>query len=246
MNIVNLLQLEGGEKITAMIPVREFDEDHFIFFATRRGTVKRISLSLLQTARKAGVRAISLDEGDELVSVCLTDGNDRIILATRGGSAIRFHESEVRTMGRDASGVRGIRLRKGDEVVGAAREREGAFLLTVTENGYGKLTEPAEYTEHHRGGSGITAHNLTEKTGPLVGIKCVSPDDDLLLITSGGVIIRTGCQSIRVCGRASQGVILIRLEEGVKVISLACTAKEEEPADSAETLVEAVDEENQG
>ncbi len=247
MNIVNLLQLEGGEKITAMIPVREFDEDHFIFFATRRGTVKRISLSLLQTARKAGVRAISLDEGDELVSVCLTDGDDRIILATRGGSAIRFHESEVRTMGRDASGVRGIRLRKGDEVVGAAREREGAFLLTVTENGYGKLTEPAEYTEHHRGGSGITAHNLTEKTGPLVGIKCVSPDDDLLLITSGGVIIRTGCQSIRVCGRASQGVILIRLEEGVKVISLACTAKEEEePADPAETPVEAVDEENQG
>lgn len=248
MNIVNLLQLEGGEKITAMIPVREFDENHFIFFATRKGTVKRISLSLLQTARKAGVRAISLDEGDELVSVCLTNGDDRIILATRGGAAIRFHESEVRTMGRDASGVRGIRLRGDDEVVGAARECAGSLLLTVTENGYGKLTEPAEYTEHHRGGSGITAHNLTEKTGALVGIKCVSPDDDLLLITSGGVIIRTGCQSIRVCGRASQGVILIRLEEGVKVISLACTAKEEEedPANPLETPAEAVDEENQG
>ena len=245
MNIVNLLQLEGGEKIAAMIPVREFSEDRYIFFATKNGTVKRISLSLLQTARKAGVRAISLDEGDELVAVRLTAGDDRIILATRGGAAIRFRESEVRTMGREAAGVRGIRLREGDEVVGAACEDKGSYLLTVTENGYGKLTDPAEYTEHHRGGSGVTAHHLTEKTGALVGIKCVTLEDDLLLITSEGVIIRTGCDSIRICGRASQGVILIRLAEGVRVISLARTAREEEEEASAGSGDERKDDGNQ-
>ena len=233
MNIVNLLQLEGGEKITAMIPVHGQSEGSYIFFVTKKGTVKRIALSLLKTARKAGVRAISLDEDDEVVSVRLTGGDDRIILATRDGQAIRFHESEVRPMGRDAAGVRGIRLHDGDEVVGAARERKGAYVLTVTENGYGKLTLPDEFTEHHRGGSGITAHNLTEKTGALMGIKCVDLTDDLMLITSEGVIIRTGCDSIRICGRSSQGVILMRLAEGVKVISLARTAREEDEADEA-------------
>ena len=233
MNIVNLLQLEGGEKITAMIPVHGQSEGSYIFFVTKKGTVKRIALSLLKTARKAGVRAISLDEDDEVVSVRLTGGDDRIILATRDGQAIRFHESEVRPMGRDAAGVRGIRLHDGDEVVGAARERKGAYVLTVTENGYGKLTLPDEFTEHHRGGSGITAHNLTEKTGALMGIKCVDLTDDLMLITSEGVIIRTGCDSIRICGRSSQGVILMRLAEGVKVISLARTAIEEDEADEA-------------
>ena len=233
MNIVNLLQLDGGEKITAMIPVHGQSEGSYIFFVTKKGTVKRIALSLLKTARKAGVRAISLDEDDEVVSVRLTGGDDRIILATRDGQAIRFHESEVRPMGRDAAGVRGIRLHDGDEVVGAARERKGAYVLTVTENGYGKLTLPDEFTEHHRGGSGITAHNLTEKTGALMGIKCVDLTDDLMLITSEGVIIRTGCDSIRICGRSSQGVILMRLAEGVKVISLARTAREEDEADEA-------------
>ena len=233
MNIVNLLQLEGGEKITAMIPVHGQSEGSYIFFVTKKGTVKRIALSLLKTARKAGVRAISLDEDDEVVSVRLTGGDGRIILATRDGQAIRFHESEVRPMGRDAAGVRGIRLHDGDEVVGAARERKGAYVLTVTENGYGKLTLPDEFTEHHRGGSGITAHNLTEKTGALMGIKCVDLTDDLMLITSEGVIIRTGCDSIRICGRSSQGVILMRLAEGVKVISLARTAREEDEADEA-------------
>ena len=234
MNIVNLLQLEGGEKITAMIPVHGRNENSYIFFVTKKGTVKRIALSLLKTARKAGVRAISLEEGDELVSVRLTNGDDRIILATRSGQAIRFHETEVRPMGRDAAGVRGIRLHGDDEVVGAARERKGAYVLTVTENGYGKLTPPEEFTEHHRGGSGITAHNLTEKTGALMGIKCVDLTDDLMLITSEGVIIRTGCDSIRICGRASQGVILMRLAEGVKVISLARTTREEEDGKAPE------------
>ena len=252
MNIVNLLQLEGGEKITAMIPVHGQSEGSYIFFVTKKGTVKRIALSLLKTARKAGVRAISLDEDDEVVSVRLTGGDDRIILATRDGQAIRFHESEVRPMGRDAAGVRGIRLHDGDEVVGAARERKGAYVLTVTENGYGKLTLPDEFTEHHRGGSGITAHNLTEKTGALMGIKCVDLTDDLMLITSEGVIIRTGCDSIRICGRSSQGVILMRLAEGVKVISLARTAREEDEAeqtpeqDNADAEPVNEDEESQG
>lgn len=235
MNIVNLLELEGEEKVTAMIPVREFDPDKYIFFITKNGTVKRIALTALQTARKVGVRVIGLDENDELVSVRLTDGSDRILLATHDGSAIRFHESEVRVMGRDAAGVRGIRLREGDYVIGAAREQEGAMLLTVTENGYGKLTPMEEFTEHHRGGSGVTAHNLTEKTGALTAVRCVSPEnDDILLITSEGVIIRTGCEAIRVCGRASQGVILMRLDEGVKVISVAHTEKEEDEADETD------------
>ena len=247
MNIVNLLQLGGGERVSAMIHVKEFTDDAYAFFVTRKGTVKRLAISMLQTARKAGVRVIGLDEDDELVSVRLTDGNDRIILATKKGMGIRFSESEVRPMGRDAYGVRGIRLKKGDSVVGAARQRENAMLLTVTENGYGKLTDPEEYTLHHRGSSGVAAHNLTEKTGELVAIKCVSEEDDIFLMTSEGVVIRTGCEDIRVCSRASQGVILIRLPSGVHVISLARTDKETEDTTEEEaTQSEQSAEEEQG
>ncbi|MEA5039785.1 MAG: DNA gyrase subunit A [Clostridiaceae bacterium] len=226
MNIVNLLPVTGDEKVTAVIPVREFVDDRYIFFTTRNGTVKRTALSALHTARKAGVRAITLEEGDALINVRLTEGNDHIFLVTKQGQGIRFDESEVRVMGRDAAGVRGIRLREGDEVIGAAREREGALLLTVTENGYGKLTDPAEYRDCHRGGMGVKAHDLTEKTGALVGVKCVSPtEDDILLISSDGKVIRTGADTIRVCGRSSQGVRLIRMDEGTAVISMARTPK---------------------
>ena len=148
-------------------------------------------------------------------------------LQRKNGQGIRFDESEVRVMGRDAAGVRGIRLRDGDEVIGAAREREGALLLTVTENGYGKLTDPAEYRDCHRGGMGVKAHDLTDKTGALVGVKFVSPEeDDILLISSDGKVIRTGVDTIRICGRSSQGVRLIRMDEGTAVISLARTEKE--------------------
>ncbi len=231
MNIVNLLQMEGEEKITAMIPVRNFEEGMFVFFVTRSGVVKRIALPMLNTARRSGIRAIGLADGDELVNVRLTDGTANIVLATKHGHGLRFCESEVRVMGRDAFGVRGIRLSEGDEVIGAAREREGALLLTVTEHGYGKLTDPAEYTLHHRGGRGVTAHNLTDKTGALVGIKFVTEEDDILLINSDGVVIRTGVDSIRVCSRASQGVILIRLEQDTSVIALARTPKEDEQDD---------------
>ncbi|MEG1777790.1 MAG: DNA gyrase C-terminal beta-propeller domain-containing protein, partial [Angelakisella sp.] len=234
MNIVNLLQISGDEKVTAMIPVREFAEGVFVFFVTKNGVVKRTALSMLNTARKAGVRAIGLDDDDELVSVRLTDGEDKIILATKSGAAIRFDENEVRVMGREAGGVRGIRLKNGDTVVGAAKESDGEYLLTVTENGYGKLTLCTEYTEHHRGGGGLTAHNLTEKTGTLVGVKCVTPEDDLIIINSSGVVIRLGVETIRICGRSSQGVILIRLGEDDKVISFARTPKEEEEELSTE------------
>ena len=227
-NIVNLLQLEGGERVTAMIPIKEFCDGAYVFFATKQGVVKRTHLSELHTARKAGVRVITLNEGDELIGVRLTDGQDKIILCTHDGRGIRFDEKEVRTMGRSAAGVRGIRLSKGDYVVGVACDSEGQYLLTVTENGYGKLTSPREFTEHHRGGGGIIAHNLTDKTGPLAGIKSVDTYSDILLITDEGVIIRTGVETIRVCSRSSQGVKLMRLDEGVKLISLAKADKEEE------------------
>ena len=228
MNIVNLLQISGEERVTAMIPVRQMDQGGKVFFVTRNGTVKRMDLSVVNTERKAGVRAITLDEGDQLEKVLLTTGEDQIIIATKDGAAIRFDENEVRTMGREAAGVRGIRLKDGDQVVGAAKEYPDCYLLTVTENGYGKLTLPEEYTEHHRGGGGITAHNLTDKTGALVGIRCVTLNDDLLLINDAGVVIRMGMEDIRICGRNSQGVRLIRMDEDMKVISMTCTAKDDE------------------
>ena len=246
MNIVNLLQISGEERVTAMIPVRQMDQGGKVFFVTRNGTVKRMDLSVVNTERKAGVRAITLDEGDQLEKVLLTTGSDKIIIATREGAAIRFDENEVRTMGREASGVRGIRLREGDQVIGAAKEYPDSYFLTVTENGYGKLTLPEEYTEHHRGGGGITAHNLTDKTGALVGIRCVTMNDDLLLINDAGVVIRMGMEDIRICGRNSQGVRLIRMDEDMKVISMTCTAKDDElgtepgtePAQQAEATEE--------
>ncbi len=244
-NIVNLLQLESGERVTAMIPIKEFAEGAYVFFATKQGVVKRIRLSELHTARKAGVRVININENDELIGVRLTDGQDKILLCTRKGRGIRFDENEVRAMGRSATGVRGIRLAEDDYVVGVACDSDGQYLLTVTENGYGKLTEPSEFTEHHRGGGGITAHNLTEKTGLLAGIKCVNLDQDILLITDAGVIIRTGVETIRVCGRASQGVILMRLDEGVRLISLA-TAEKEEEGEKEEAAPEQTDSPAQG
>ena len=228
MNIVNLLQISGDERVTAMIPVRDIQEDRCVFFVTRNGTVKRMDLSVVNTERKAGVRAITLEEGDLLEKVLLTTGKDTILLATKDGAAIRFCEDEVRTMGREAAGVRGIRLREGDRVIGAAREFPGCYLLSVTENGYGKLTDPAEYTAHHRGGGGMTAHALTEKTGALVGIRCVTEAEDLLLINDSGVVIRIPVEGIRICGRSSQGVRLIRMDEETRVISMTCTARDDE------------------
>ena len=233
MNIINLLELESGEKITAMFPIKEFADDKFLFFVTRQGVAKRVVLSDLQNIRRAGLRALNLNEDDALVDVRLTDGEQNILIATHEGRAICFDENEVRAMGRTATGVRGIRLSEGDYVIGAARARKGAYVLSITENGYGKRTPVAEFTIHHRGGGGMMLHNLTAKTGLVAGIAVVDGDNDVMIITDDGVIIRTGCEEIRECGRGSQGVIVMRTGEDVKVIAIARTNKEEDEDEEA-------------
>lgn len=236
-NIINLLEIEPGEKITAMFPIREFTDDKYMVFVTKYGTIKRVVLSDLQNIRKVGLRALSLAEGDLLVDVRLTEGHENILIATHQGRAITFDETEVRAMGRQAAGVRGIRLAEGDYVVGAARARKGAQVLSVTENGYGKRTPVEDFSIHHRGGGGILLHGLTDKTGLVAGIAVVDLDNDIMMITDDGVIIRTPVEDIRQCGRNSQGVIVMRTGEDVKVISIARTDKEEEDED-AETPAE--------
>jgi DNA gyrase subunit A len=241
-NIVNLLPLEPGEKVTAGITVREFDEDYLVF-VTKFGTVKRLQLSTLDTARKAGIRALTLSEGDELIAVMKTSGDDNILLATADGMAILFNENEVRVMGRDAGGVRGILLGSGDVVVGAGIAAEGKQLLTVTELGYGKRTGIEEYlrlgengerTAQGRGGKGLKNYNLTEKTGRVAGVAIVSDADDVMLIEDGGVLIRMPVSDINVYKRGTQGVILMRLEEGDRVISVERVDREEEEAPETE------------
>ena len=238
-NIVNILPLEPGEKVTAGLTVRDFDEDN-LMFVTRHGTVKRVSLQSLNTARKAGIRALTLADGDELIAVMKTNGEQNILLATADGMAICFSESDVRVMGRDAAGVRGIALAEGDYVVGAGIAEEGKQLLTVTELGYGKRTEIAEYmrlgengqrSPQLRGGKGLKNYNLTAKTGRVAGVAVVGDDDDVMLIESGGVLIRMAVSDINIYKRDTQGVILMRLEEGGRVISLDPVEKEEEDAD---------------
>lgn len=227
-NIINLLELQEGEKVTAMFPIREFTDDKYMVFVTRMGTVKRVVLSDLQNIRKAGLRALNLNEGDILVDVRLTDGTENILIATHNGKAITFPETEVRAMGRAAVGVKGIRLAEGDYVIGAARARKGAKVLSITENGFGKRTPVDEFTVHHRGGGGINLHNVTDKTGFIAGIAVVDEDNDIMIITDDGVIIRTPVGQIRDCGRASQGVIVMRMNDDVKVISIVRTDHEEQ------------------
>ena len=219
--------------------MRDFDEDN-LMFVTRQGTVKRVSLQSLNTARKAGIRALTLADGDELIAVMKTNGEQNILLATADGMAICFSESDVRVMGRDAAGVRGIALSEGDYVVGAGIAEEGKQLLTVTELGYGKRTEIAEYmrlgengqrSPQLRGGKGLKNYNLTAKTGRVAGVAVVGDDDDVMLIESGGVLIRMAVSDINIYKRDTQGVILMRLEEGGRVISLDPVEKEEEDAD---------------
>lgn len=234
MNIVNLLEVEPEEKITAMFPIKEFANDKFLFFVTRQGVAKRIVLSDLQNIRRGGLRALNLNEGDALIDVRLTDGQQNILIATHEGRAMCFDETEVRAMGRTATGVRGIKLSEGDYVIGAARARANAYVLTITENGYGKRTPVEEYSVHHRGGNGIMLHGLTEKTGMIAGLAVVDLENDIMIITDDGIIIRTACEDIRECGRASQGVITMRTGENVKVISIARTEKAEEEDVSAD------------
>ena len=238
-NIVNVLPLEPGETVTAMLLTREFSETEYLMMVTRGGTVKRMQLSDIYTARKAGIRVLTIDEGDELIAVFKTTGEDNVLLATRGGMAICFNEQDVRCMGRMATGVRGIRLGEDDCVVGAAVAEEGKTLLTVTENGYGKRTPVESYLRgdvvQSRGGKGMKNYRLTEKTGPVAGAIVVGEDEDVLLVESGGVVIRMPVSGISIYGRDTQGVILMRVEEENRVISLQSTeAASEETEETKE------------
>ncbi len=227
--MVNVLPLEPGENVTAMVITREFYENEFLMMVTQKGTVKRIPFIALNTRRTTGIRAITLEEGDQLINVMRTNGNDNIILATAGGMAICFNENDVRPMGRDAAGVRGIMLTGDDYVIGAEKAEEGTTLLTVTENGYGKRTELSEYLRtgpdgekvaQSRGGKGLKNYNITAKTGIVAGCCLVSETDDVMLIENGGVIIRVPAASINVYKRDVQGVIIMRIEDGNKLVSL--------------------------
>ena len=230
-NIVNILPLEGGEYVTAGLAVREFDESYLVMI-TRNGTVKRLQLNVLNTARKAGIRAVTLDEGDELIEVRRTDGEQNILLVTHEGMAICFRETDIRCMGREAVGVRGIRLREGDYVVAGARAHEGQTLLSITENGFGKRTPIEEYLRgeggepQKRGGSGMKNYHITDKTGKVVAAKVVTGEEDILLISDDGTIIRMATEDINIYGRVAQGVRVMRLKDGVRVISVARTDKD--------------------
>ena len=240
-NLVNILPFEPGEKVTAGITVHEFDEDYLVF-VTRNGTVKRLELASLNTARKAGIRALTLSEGDELIAVMKTDGKQDIMLASANGMVICFNENDVRVMGRDAAGVRGMMLDAGDYVVGAGIASRGKQLLSVTEYGYGKRTEIEAYLRlgedgqrrpQNRGGKGLKGYNITAKTGRIAGVAIVDDADDIMLIENGGVLIRMAAADINIYGRDTQGVILMRLEAGSRVISVDRVDREpEEPAEN--------------
>ena len=225
-NIINIIQIENGEKVSAMIAGRGFEEDCYLFFVTRNGTVKRMSQSALKNIRSNGIRALTLDEGDELISVIPTTGDENILIATNRGMAVCFSETQVRPMGRTAVGVRGIRLREGDFVVGAGSTSAGEALLSITEKGYGKRTAVEEYSVHGRGGLGIKNYNVTEKTGSIADVKMVNPDEDILVITDDATIIRMAVDHISMLGRSTQGVRIMRLNEGSRVISIENTERE--------------------
>ena len=236
--IVNVLPLDAGETVTAMVVTREFHEDEYLLMATRKGVVKRLPFIALKTNRKGGIRALTLEEDDHLINVLRTNGNDNIILATAQGMAICFNENDVRCMGRDAAGVRGISLNEGDYVVGAEKMEEGKTLLTVTENGYGKRTALPEYLRtgpdgekipQSRGGKGLKNYNITPKTGNIAGCCVVGDNDDVMIIENGGVIIRVPAASINVYKRDVQGVIVMRVDEGNKVVSLERVEQDDEP-----------------
>ena len=250
--MVNVLPLDEGEYVTAWVLLREFSEDEYLVMITRNGTAKRLNLSSLDTNRRTGIRALSLDEGDELVSVFRTCGTDNVLVATHDGLCLCFNETDVRPMGREAGGVRGILLNEGDYVIGAELYREGTQLLTVTENGYGKRTPVEAYLRgvgenrapQSRGGKGMLNYNVTEKTGKVAGVAAVTEDDDVMLTETSGVIIRMAASNINVYGRDTQGVRLMKLEEGNSVIAVTSLAREEDegpeaPEEASEESTEA-------
>lgn len=247
-NLVNLLALESGETVSAMfrVPEEQYDEHHYLFFITEKGVVKRVSLKELTNIRKVGLRALSLNEGDRLIDVRLTDGTQNILLITAKGKAICFDENEVRAMGRTAVGVRGIALDEDDCVIGGVRARPEGEVLTITQNGYGKRTPVTDFSVHHRGGHGIIAHALGEKTGRIAGTAVVDEENDVLIITDDGVMIRTAVSDIRLCGRNSQGVIVMRTGENVHVNAITRVEREEAEEEAEETAEAVVEEGTDG
>ncbi len=227
-NIVNILQIDADEKISTMIHARSYEEDSYLVFVTRNGTVKRMEQTALRNIRQSGIRALTLDEGDELIAVIATTGNENILIATYQGMAVCFNENDVRAMGRQAVGVRGIRLREGDYVVGADSTAAGEACLTITEKGYGKRTRIEEYSVHNRGGLGIRNYNVTDKTGNIAAVRMVNATDDILVISDDGTMIRMSCDSISMLGRSTQGVRVMRLLEGSRVIDVEKTDREAE------------------
>jgi DNA gyrase subunit A len=235
--IINVLPLLPEESVTAMVITREFNENEYLMMVTKKGTVKRIPFIALSTNRKTGIRAITLDEDDQLVNVIRTEGDDNILITTAHGMAICFNENDIRPMGRDAAGVRGMKLSDGDFVVGAEIADEAKQVLTVTENGFGKRTEVKEYFRggeeenrqpQQRGGKGVKNYAITAKTGMIAGIAMVDENDDLMIIEDGGVIIRMAVSDINIYKRDTQGVIVMRVEDGNKVIALQTVEKEQD------------------
>ena len=240
----NIFQFEPGEKVTTMIHGRDYDENGYLFMVTKNGTVKRTEKSAFRNIRAVGLRVLTLDEGDELITVLETDGQENILIATHDGQAICFRESDVRPMGRTAMGVRGIKLRAGDYVIGGALAKLGSMLLAITENGYGKRTPIEEYIRsggepQHRGGFGLRGYQITEKTGKAAGVKVVQEDDDILIISDDGTIIRMAAADVNVYSRTAQGVRVMRVSEGTKVISLARVPQEEDKNQTEEAAEEA-------
>ncbi len=237
-NLVNIIQMdnsaENQEKIAAMIGGRGLDEDSYLVFVTRNGTVKRMSQAALKNIRANGIRALNLDEGDELISVIQTGGDENILIATHDGMSVCFNEQDARPMGRTAVGVRGIKLRGDDYVIGAGSTSAGSALLTITEKGYGKRTPVEEYSVHGRGGLGIKNYNVTDKTGKIADVKVVNDEDDILVITDDGTIIRMSAANISVLSRATQGVRIMRIMDGSRVICIEKTDREEEAAEETE------------
>lgn len=235
-NVVNLLEMAEGEKVTAMISVNDYSEDEYLLTVTKFGVVKRTRLSEYEYQRKGGKIALTLDEGDELVYARHTTGSDEIIIATRNGNAVRFDENDARVMGRTARGVRGIRLSENDYVVGVALVREDALLLTITENGFGKRSRFSDFVTRNRGGKGVYVHGLSDKTGALAAIATVEEDDDVVIVSSDGITIRTHVKDISVYSRSASGVIVMRLSESGKVCSMANVGKPEE--ETEETVLD--------
>ncbi|MBR5869916.1 MAG: DNA gyrase subunit A [Clostridia bacterium] len=239
-SVVNVLELSDGERVTAIIDLPAFNEDEYLMMATRNGVIKRVAVKEFEYQRRGGKIAVDLDEGDSLDFVVKTGGEDEVILASHNGQAIRFREDQARVMGRGARGVRGMNLAEGDYITGAAVVREDCMLLSITENGYGKLTPFEEYSTHGRGGKGIVCHAITEKTGLLCGIAAVGQGDDVMMITNEGTMIRTPVSDIRVCGRPSQGVIVMRLSDDAHVVNFAAVKDEEQAAMEAEKTAELI------